>query len=602
MAKPQIKETEWNLKLLFNGDDDPAMEVERNRIEQETQTFVSKWNSRDEYLTDPAVLKEALDEYEKLINLNGRGGKEGYYFGLRTAQDEANTTLKAKENKIDDFKAKQANLLQFFPIRVAKIEPDMQSVFLTSDHLAVYKHYLESLFLEAKYLLSEDAEKVMNLKASSSYSNWVRMTSTFLSKEEREVLNEDGKKEILSYSKIYSLMQSTNKNVRDGAAAAINEILEKHVDVAEAEINAILGDKKVNDELRGMPRPDFERHLGDDIESDVVDALVESIAARNDISRKYYGFKARLLGQKKLEYHERSVPYGVISKKYSYEDSVALIYEVFTKLDPEFGEIFAGFVNEGRIDVYPRKGKSSGAFCTQPVPSMPVYSLLNHTDKLNDVLTIAHEMGHGINHVLINKSQNALNSKSPMCTAEVASTFMEDFVLQRVLEEADDELRLTIMVQKLDDDTATIIRQNACYRFEQELHASFRKTGYLSKDDIGELFQKHMSAYMGDFVEMSEGSKNWWVLWPHIRYFFYVYSYASGLLISKSLQSKVKNDPSFILKVKEFLSAGSSDSPKNIFAKLGIDITDRSFWEVGLQEVEALLQETEALAKKLGKI
>jgi oligoendopeptidase F len=221
---------------------------------------------------------------------------------------------------------------------------------------------------------------------------------------------------------------------------------------------------------------------------------------------------------------------------------------------------------------------------------------------MHDVLTIAHELGHGINNELIGEKQHALDFGTPTSTAEVASTFMEDFVLEEILHKADDELRLAIMMQKLNDDVSSIFRQVACYRFEQELHAEFRKKGYLSKEQVGQLFQKHMAAYMGDAVEQSAGSENWWVYWSHIRYFFYVYSYAGGLLISKALQNGVKNNPAFIHQVKEFLSAGLSDSPKNIFAKLGIDITDRQFWDRGLDEVENLLRETTALAQSMGKI
>jgi len=281
---------------------------------------------------------------------------------------------------------------------------------------------------------------------------------------------------------------------------------------------------------------------------------------------------------------------------------VNLIYTVMNTLDPKFGEIFAGFIKNGQIEAYPRKGKDSGAFCMHHLMTQPTYILLNHTGKLHDVLTIAHELGHGINNELIREKQHALDFGTPTSTAEVASTFMEDFVLEKIIQGGDDEMRLAIMMQKLNDDVSSIFRQAACYRFEQELHKQFRTSGYLSKEEIGELFQKHMASYMGKAVEQSEGSENWWVYWNHIRYFFYVYSYASGLLISKSLQNSVKRDPVFTEKVKEFLSAGLSDSPKNIFAKLGIDITDKQFWNKGLDEVEKLLNETEILAKKLGKI
>jgi len=228
--------------------------------------------------------------------------------------------------------------------------------------------------------------------------------------------------------------------------------------------------------------------------------------------------------------------------------------------------------------------------------------MLNHNERLNDVLTLSHELGHGINDEFVRKKQPAVYFGTPKATAEVASTFMEDFVLQELEKKADDELKLAIMMAKLNDDITTILRQIACYMFEQELHKEFREKGYLSKEEIGKLFQKHMSAYMGDAVEQSPGSENWWVYWSHIRDFFYNYSYASGLLISKFLQGEVKKNPKFIAKVKEFLSAGMSDSPKSIFMKMGIDISKKEFWDSGLKEIEDLSNETEKLAKKLGKI
>jgi oligoendopeptidase F len=415
-------------------------------------------------------------------------------------------------------------------------------------------------------------------------------------------MTDEGRRKTMPFSELAGLMNSRSKRVRDSAAMAFNDILRKHAEVAEAELNSVLANKKIDDELRGTSRPDALRHLADDIESEVVDSLVDSVAKRFAIPARYYRFKAKLLGVRKLAYHERNVEYGEIARQYSYSRAVGLVYTVLEKLDREFADIFAGFITNGQIDAYPKKGKDSGAFCIHHLMVQPTYILLNHTGKLHDVLTIAHELGHGINNELIKQKQHALDFGTPTSTAEVASTFMEDFVLDEILHSADDELRFAVMLQKLNDDVSSIFRQVACYRFEQELHREFRQKGYLSKEKIGMLFRKHMLAYMGNAVEQSDGSENWWVYWNHIRYFFYVYSYAGGLLISKSLQNSVKKDPSFIIKVKEFLSAGLSDSPKNIFAKLGINIADRGFWDRGLDEVEKLLNETEQLAKMLGKI
>ncbi len=592
----------WDLTPLFKNDNDPEIEKKRKLIEKLSYDFINKWKQRKDYLKNPRILKEALDDYEKWKRKCGSEGDEGYYFWLRTTQDQNNPELKAKFNTIEHISKKIENDIQFFHLRIARIPGTKQKIFLGYKGLKNYRHYLERLFKESKYLLGENEEKIINLKSSTSHSNWVRMTSSFLSKEERVVLSETGKKENKNFSELISLMNSKNKNVRDSAARAFNEILSKHADVAEAEINSVLANKMIDDELRKMPRPDTARHVSDDIETEVVDTIIENVCNRFDISSKYYSLKAKLLKVKKLKYHERNVEFGNITKKYNYSDSVQIIQNVLENLDTRFYNIFMKFINNRQIDVYPKKGKVSGAFCAHNLISQPTYILLNHTGKLNDVLTFAHEVGHGINNELIKEKQNALNFGTPLSTAEVASTFMEDFVLAEILKNADDELRLEIMMMKLNDDISTIFRQSACYRFEQELHATFRQKGYLSKEEIGLMFQKHMSAYMGEAVEQSPGSENWWIYWSHIRSFFYVYSYASGLLISKSLQNSYRQNNKFIEKIISFLSAGLSDSPKNIFKKLGIDITDSKFWKAGIKEVELLLNDTTELAIKLGKI
>ena len=592
----------WNLAPLFSGDDDPRIEEKRKVVERKSYEFINKWKKRNDYLEDPAVLRRALDEYEAWNRRYGSDGDEGYYFMLRSQQDMNDPHLKAKVNRADDFSRKIQNDIQFFHLRISKIPKKRQHRFLHYKGLKGYRHFLERLFAESRYLLSEAEERILNLKTSTSYSQWVRMTAGFLAKEEREILTEDGRKEVRNFSEILSLMNSRNRRTRGSAGRAFNGIMASHVEVAEAEMNAILANKKTDDELRGLKRPDLGRHLSDDLESGIVDTLLTTVSDRFSIASRYYALKARLMGVKKLKYHERNVEYGETAGHYSFGKAAALIGKVMRDLDPDFAAILAGFLDKGQIDVSPRKGKASGAFCAHHLLSQPTYILLNHTGTLNDVLTFAHELGHGINNELMRRSQNALNFDSPLSTAEVASTFMEDFVLRELLRKADDRTRLALMMNKLNDDVSTIFRQVACYRFEQDLHKAFRGKGHLAKEEIGALFRTHMERYMGPSVEQSPGSENWWVYWGHIRHFFYVYSYASGLLISKSLQKSVKEDAAFVSKVKEFLSSGLSDSPRNIFGGLGIDIADRSFWNKGLDEVEALIEETAALGAKLGRI
>jgi oligoendopeptidase F len=601
MAELNTSKTEWDLSPLLASDDDPKIEEYRQKIQEATEAFEKKWRNRTDYLEDPLALKEALDELEDFEKMPGNGN-EAYYFARRSSQDSINPEIKAKANKAIEFSQKIGIALQFFWLNVGKIDEATQKIFLAKHELAPYRHVLDRTFADGKYRLSEAEEKILALKSQPAQALWVKMTSDLLSREERETLKEDGLTTAATMEEILSLISSKNKDVRDKAAEKFNDILKSNVDIAEVEINAVLGNKKIDDELRGYDRPDKPRHIADDIETEVVDALIKAVTDRFDIPRRFYGLKAKLLGLPILKYHERNIEYGSIEKEYDYNEASQLIYEVLSGLDIEFGEIFKTLVENGNIDVFPRKGKTGGAYCSGSHITHPTYVLLNHTNKLRDVMTIAHEMGHAINNELMKKSQNALNYDTPLSTAEVASTFMEDFVIERLVEDVGDELRLSLMMSQLNDIVSSIPRQVAFYNFETDLHQAYRDSGYVSKEAVGKLFQKHTGSYLGDVVEQSPGSENWWVYVGHFRWFFYVYSYANGLLISKALQAKVRKDKSFIRKVKKLLSTGTSKSPKDIFAEMGIDITDAKFWHEGLDEIEALLNETEALAKKLGKI
>nr|MBP7859937.1 M3 family oligoendopeptidase [Patescibacteria group bacterium] len=522
-------------------------------------------------------------------------------FGLSESIDSLNNELKAKSNLIEDFATKLDNEIEFFTIRISKIPQNVQHKFLEDENLAEYKYLLKQLFDQAKYLLGEEAEKVINLKSKGAISAWVQMRKDFLSKEEAWVLNDKKQKRKLSFSQIISLVNNKDKKVRDTATKAFNEILKKHLEVAERELNSVLEYKKVEDELRKFNKPYSSTLFGDDIEENIVEEMTKTVTDNFEIAKKFYKLKAKLLKVKKLEYNERNLEYGKFTKKYSFDESYILVHNVFEDLDKDFSNIFNRQFENGCVDVFPKKGKSSGAFCTQATKGVNSFVLLNHTNRIDDVSTIAHEFGHSINHEL-SRIQNPFYIDTSIATAEVASTFFEDFVFKKLLEKSDDELKLSLILRKLDDDISTIFRQVACFNFELELHNTFREKGFLPAKEIGEIFAKHMKSYMGSYVKIGKDNHNWWVYWSHIRNFFYVYSYASGLLISKALQRETDKDKKFIEKVKIFLQSGSSKSPKDLFLDLGIDISKKEFWEEGVRECADLLKEAEVLAKKLKKI
>lgn len=596
------KQTKWNLNPLFKSDNDPAMARERKKIERESYKFINKWKNRTDYLENPAVLKEALDEYEKWLRFCGTDGKEGAYFHLRTAQDQNSPKLKAKFNQVQEFGNKILNDIQFFNLKIARISPGRQKDFLEFPGLKIYKHWLEKVFREAKYLLSEPEERILNLKTLPAYINWVNMTEGFLSKEERIVLGSDGKKSKKNFSEIMSLTSDKKRRVRDAAAAAANDIFRKNADVAEAEMNSIMADKKINDELRGFPRPDSAMHMSDDISSEVPDALVGAAYGRFDISKRYYRLKAKLFGVKKLNYYERNVEYGRLDKKYFYREAVDFVFDIFSKTDKEFADIFKKFIENAQIDVFPRKGKSGGGFCSQRLMTQPTYILMNFTGRLHDVFTLAHEAGHGINNELMKKKQNALNFGITLFSAEMASKLMESFAFREMLEKTSGEERLIIIMMILDDDIGHIFSTAARNIFEREMHKEFRRKGYLSKEEIGGLFRKYRQEYMGSAVEQTPGTENWWMHITHLRVFFYNYQYAAGILAAKFFAKTARENPEFIGNIKEFLSAGLSDSPENLLKKIGINISGKEFWNKGIDEVENLLDEAETLAKKLKKI
>lgn len=597
MTKSRTKKADltWDLSPLLSGDNDPTILQKRAELQKQAQSFIKKWKPRRDYLKDPKILKQALDHYQRWLKNYGSYGDEGYYFSLRTAQDENDPKLKAKFNQISELGNRISAEMEFFELRLARISKKYQIKFLRSPILKRYQHFLERSFAWAKYLLSEKEERILTLKAPVCHGNWVRMVSGFLSKQEAVVLGENGRQSKQSFSQILNLLNSQKKEVRDRAARAFNKILKENLAPAEAELNSILQNKKIEDEIRKIKRPDLPRHIGDDIETGVVDAMLKAVEERYDMARRYYQLKAKLMKVKKLKYHERNVPIGKVAKRYSWPEAVKLVSKVLHNLDPEFKQYFQGYIKNRQIDLFPRKNKTSVVFSAYNRINQPTYILMNYSNKLQEVLTLAHEFGHGVNNEFVKQKQTAIYFGTPTSTAEVASTFFEDFVLAEIAKGADKQLHLGLNMMKLNEDVGSIFRQVAFYRFEQELHQLFRKKGYLSQEEIGKLFRKQTEAYMGDYVEQSKGAENWWVYVSHFRRFFYVYSYASGLLISKALQNKVKHNAAFIKEFKRFLQTGLSASPQKIFKQMGLDITQPVFWQEGLKEVEQLLEETEAL-------
>ena len=362
--------TSWDLSPLFKNDNDPNIGVERKKCEKAVSDFVKKWKENKDYLKSPKKLREALDEYELWARTLGPNPREVYYFYLKNLDNQLDGSIKAKKQKAEDIMAKIINDINFFILDIGKIEHKRQKIFLFSNELQKYRHLLEMIFRGAKYRLSENEEKIINLKSKTAYDNWENMLSAFLSKEERVCIGEDGKKKQRGIDELMVLTGNKKKKVRDEAARAINNIMEKNSDIAEWELNSVLQDHKVNDELRGRDRPDLDRHISDDIDSEIVDTLIETVSRRFSLSKRFYKMKADILGLKKLKYHERNLSIGNANKKYNISEAIQLNYRVLNNLDSQFGDIFKHFVEDGWIDFFSKKEPRLYAPALLPTPEI----------------------------------------------------------------------------------------------------------------------------------------------------------------------------------------------------------------------------------------
>lgn len=586
-------ESYWDIESL-NGN----FEDERKFIEESFDNFVLKWKNNKEYLTNSILLKEVLDDLEKLRNIFNRKPNEEYYYWLKQELDNNDKEIRQRAMRIEEFWTKQYNKILFFRIELGKISLEKQQDFLNDKDLEEYKNYLKKIFQNAKYSLSESEEKILLLTDQGSYNMWVKMVESLLLKETRLIKNKNGEIKEQTYPELLSTITSKDKSIRDEAKNAFEDILEKYEDIAEVELNAVLENSKINDELRGFNRPDESRIKEDSIDIEFIDSLIDSVKKSFDISSKYYELLAKIIGQKTIGYHERGVDISEISNRYTYEKTIEILKKVFKNLDKDFLAFFEKALEENRIDSHPKKGKNGGAFCVHFRNIDPHYILLNHTDEFNDVITIAHEMGHLINHTLM-KKENSLNYENSKATAEVASTFMEDFVFEEILNNCNVEEKFQLLFERIGRDITTVQRQISFYLFELEIHKKYRERGYLSKENIGEIFTKHMHHYMGKYVDM-QGSHLWWIYCSHIREKFYVYSYASGCLISKAMKEEYKKDKLFIKKIKAFLSTGNSKTPREVFEEMGI-IIDKDFFDKGISSIRKDLEAVEKIGTELGK-
>lgn len=583
--------TEWNLGLLYNNDKDPQIEKDIKKLELASTTFEKKYKDKDFTSTTKKFL-EALREYEKLVGLND--GKALIYFILAKNTHTNDIEIAAKESLINQRLQKISNKIIFFEITIAKIPKERQGKYLNDLSLKHFSYFLKKVFDNAKYLLSEKEEKLLYLLYQTSKSMWVDANKKLLGEQTVSF-----KKKLIPLSEAVEIVRELPKEERRKLKRDINETLKSISFLAEGEINAVVNFKKVTDEERGYKNPFTSTILGYENDEREVLALVKSVEKHFSLSRRYYKLQAKLLGEQKITPADLYVKIGEIKKKFNFESAASITKDAFKKFGPEYADILDRYLTNGQIDVFPRKGKRSGGYCVSNA-ELPTFVLLNHVENIRSVGVLAHEMGHSF-HSELSRKNTPLYRDYTTSVAEVASTFFEQFVSDELDKYLSDEEKMILLHENIGNDIAGIMRQIACFNFEVELHERIRKEGRLSKEEMARIMNKHMSSYMGDAVEMAEEEGYIFVSWSHIRTYFYVYSYAYGYLVSKSLYQNWKKDNSYKKKIEQFLSAGGSMSPKDIFKSIGIN-TNEAFFEAGLKGIEADIDKLEKLAKKYKKI
>jgi len=573
------QKTEWDLRALYASPNDPKIESDVKRLEARAKEFNKKYNTSRAWLGSPNELNKVLQEYEDIVCSVGTF-KPLLYFSYLRALGARKSEYDARIALLTPRAQHISNLLLFFELELAKLDGAVRQKFLKAGILVGRRYLLKRIFDSAKHNLTLSEEKIMNLKSQTSYDMWVEVVERILSS--KTVLYK-GKK--IPLPQAQNLIPQLSLKDRRLLHVLLNDVYKEIAPIAEAEINAIVINKKTNDELRAFEKPYSQTVLSYQNDPKTVEVLVKTVTDNFSISKDFYAIKAKLLGVKKLTYADRTASIGSIKRSFKFDEATKIVRDSFAKAHPEFAEVLDDMLKMGNIDAFPKAGKQGGAFCSSGYKT-PIYVLLNHTNSFNDVRTYAHEMGHAI-HAHYSRGQRPLYSGHSYATAEIASTLFENFVFDAVFDSLNESEKKIALHDKLNSSVSTVFRQVACFNFENQLHTAIRKNGYLSKEEIASLLKKNLEQYMGPVMKLIPDDGYFFVTWSHIRRFFYVYSYAFGELVSNAMYAEYKGDPKFINKIIEFLKAGESDTPENILRGIGIDVTLPNFFLQGLNEIKS---------------
>jgi len=589
----------WDLNDLYAGPDDPRIEADLDAALDRARAFEAAYRGKIQAVGGPSadVLLAALVEFESLCE---QMDKPCVYAGLLHAGKTDDPRRGALLARTRERRTAINKHLIFFDLEWIKVPDDVASALVDAPELARYRHYLAEKRAWKPHYLSEPEEKVLEDKAVTGRSAFVRLFEETVSSLNCP-FEVGGKSESLSLQQILAKLYDADRNVRRAAAAGLTKGLQDNARLLTFVFNTVVLDHKSDCDLRAFTSPMGPRHLANEIDDAVVDALMTAAERHHGVVHRYYRLKGRLLGIDQLQDYDRYAPLFPDMPGCDWPTARRVVQESYERFSPRAGEVVREFFEKNWIDAELRPGKRGGAFSSGGVPSVHPYILMNFTDKLRDVMTLAHELGHGV-HQYLSRGVGYLQCSTPLTTAEMASVFGEMLTFQRMLElDPDPRTRLALLCSKIEDGFATVFRQVVLTRFEQALHQARRDEGELTTERINGLWVDANRPMHGDVVQLTDGYAWWWLYVGHfIRSPFYCYAYAFGELLVLALVQKFKEEgAAFVPKYLEMLSAGGSAAPHALLAKLGVDVTDPTFWELGLRLLGEMVSEAERLAEEL---
>lgn len=592
-----LADVTWNLDDLLDGDPgepEAAVDDLLSEAEKASEKFAAEYEGKVAELDGPGLIVAMT----KLADISDRAGRALNYAHLRFAADTADPANGALLQMGSERATGIQTRLLFFDLEWAALEDERAEELLSTPGLEFCEHHLRNERRYRDHLLSAPEERIATELSVTGAGAWSRLFDELTSAIRVELPDTD---EPVSLDIALSRLHDPDRAVRKSTAEAITESLQPGLRTRAYVFNTLLQDKAIKDRLRSYPHWLATRNLSNEASDESVQALVEAVKGRYDLARSWYRTKAKLLEVDRLADYDRMAAIATDDETIAWEDGREIVQSAFDSLAPEAGEVVSRFFEGRWIDAPPAPSKRGGAFSASTVPSVHPYVMLNYTDRRRDVLTLAHELGHGLHQALAAK-QGIFHQDTPLTVAETASVFAEELVFGRLLAaEEDPASRLGLLSESVEGQIATIFRQIAMNQFEDRVHNARRTEGELSVERFGEIWAGTQEDLLGDSVEVTEGYRSWWSYVPHfIGSPGYVYAYAYGQLLALSVYRLYEEQgDSIVPGYLEMLSAGGSKSPEQLGALVGVDLSDPSFWDNGLDLVAGQIEAAQQAADEV---